>query len=83
MFVILLDEYFDEMETPSYSNVIGYFTTYENAENYMLEHGYRKVTYSSVDLVTGEPCDESEYTNKNEDDLAYTIARILELELIK
>ena len=83
MFVILLDEYFDEMETPSYSNVIGYFTTYEYAEEYLLEHDYAKVIYETVDLATGEPCEEIEYSNKNEDDLAYTIAHIMELQLIK
>lgn len=83
MFVILLDEYFDEMETPSYSNIIGYFTTYENAEDYLLEHDYRKVTYPSFDLATGEPCEDIEYSNKNEDDLSFTIARIMELHLIK
>lgn len=83
MFVILIDEYFDEIETPCYSTVKGYFSTYEFAEEYLLKYEFRKVIYPTVNFDTGLGYDEVEYTNKNEYDLAYSIASIRELTLIK
>lgn len=82
MYIIEIEEYF-ERENPEYYKVIGYFTSFEKAENYLIKEGYRKETYPTYDFENEIDYDEFYYTDKNEDKLWYNIADIIKLEEIE
>lgn len=80
IYVIQIDEYFDNGETPCDSTVKGYFTSKEHAHDWLIanEYKYEKVT----DCWFDECVDDEYYELISENEMFNHYARIIGMDLI-
>lgn len=78
MYVILIDEYFDNQETPCSSEVEGYFTTKEYAHEHLVNKGF---THETIESWFDDSV-EDYYILNSEHELFDYHARIIKLDLI-
>lgn len=82
MYVILIEEYFDDREYSEWSTIEDYyFESLESAEKYLTNLNYYKEEFETVNFENGETYTDYHFSNKNEDDLFYCYAYIKKLEL--
>lgn len=82
MYVIQIDEYFDKGETPYNSTVEGYFTTKENAHDYLVEKGFKHIEHIE-NWFDGESVIYEFYELISENEMRDFQAKIIELKLIR